>query len=1188
MLLPPLRHRRGGRVGGRRMSRKLHMIGNAHIDPVWLWQWPEGYQEVRATFQSAIDRLDEYPDFVFTCDSSLFFAWVEESDPELFARIKEHVSRRAASRWWAAGGSSRTATSPAASRSCARRSTASATCARSSGSRRRSARTWTRSATTRRSRRSCARAAATRTSSSARGRRRRSSRARSSGGSRPTARACSPTGSRTSTARRRTTSASTSRRRWRRCRTTTRTTPSSTASATTAAARRRRTSTRSRAMGLGSRARCGAFFDAAARRTASRPVVARRAPAPRAGLLHDATPGSSAGTAARRTCSSARRSGARSPTRSAFARIPHAELTERLEAPALQPVPRHARRLLDRARLRGRARPDRPRLVARGGRLQRRRPVDRPPDRDRARGAGDAAGRRLQPARVAAAGRRRAGVHLDARAGPSRRRRRGRAGADAADAAADDDERDARAGSPSRWCVPPLGYRTYRDPPRRRSRASRSPATDTHLENEHIRLELDPATGRIATARAQGERAPTWPRRPRGTPSSSTTAATPGATASPHTTASSASSSASAVRLLETGPVRAIVRVESRYGSSTLREDYVLSAGAAHVDVRVALDWHEPLKLLKLRYPDARSRPTAATFEIALRPRRARRRAATRSRARRGSTSRTAAAASPCINDAKYGYDVRRRRHRHQRRAQPGLGVARPARARGGRRLRVHGPGPADLPRPPRPARAATGATPASSRRAAELNQPPFALIETFHDGPLPQRSSFAADEGGDVVIDRAQGRRGRRLRSSCAPTSRPGSGGRGVELPLLDRDGRGRVRPARDQDVRAPARRASARRDGPARVVSSLDGDDWQLRGWLGDEWRWHVNKPWDAPGWLPARVPGSVLDDLDARRRAARPLPRAQQPARGVGAGARRGSTGGPCPARAASASRASTTRRRSSSTGRRSARHEGAFTPFEVERPRRGAAARGRRPRGAGERAAGGRDVAACACTRAGWATAGTSARAWSTRASGGRSTLDPPAERLPGRHARGRHRHRRGGRRGRAPRRLAASSGGRTGWASSASTTPGGFEVGFREVSFDGYALRRQRRRGAGARAGTGCRSTRSTACRGPRSSRTCSGLAARAGVNLLRVWGGGLIETPEFYELCDRLGLLVWQEFSQSSSGIESVPSDDPAFVAAMVADAREIVPRLRRHPSLAIWCGGNELDATTRRPCSRR
>src|SRR5215213_5093005 len=47
--------------------------------------------------------------------------------------------------------------------------------------------------------------------------------------------------------------------------------------------------------------------------------------------------------------------------------------------------------------------------------------------------------------------------------------------------------------------------------------------------------------------------------------------------------------------------------------------------------------------------------------------------------------------------------------------------------------------------------------------------------------------------------------------------------------------------------------------------MVTALDGgDDWQLKGFLGDEWRWHVNKPWDAPGWLPARVPGSVLDDL------------------------------------------------------------------------------------------------------------------------------------------------------------------------------------------------------------------------------------------------------------------------------------------------------------------------------------
>jgi alpha-mannosidase len=72
--------------------RLLHMIGNAHIDPVWLWQWQEGYQEVRATFQSAIDRMDEYPEFVFTCDSVCYLQWIEESDPELFEQIRARVA----------------------------------------------------------------------------------------------------------------------------------------------------------------------------------------------------------------------------------------------------------------------------------------------------------------------------------------------------------------------------------------------------------------------------------------------------------------------------------------------------------------------------------------------------------------------------------------------------------------------------------------------------------------------------------------------------------------------------------------------------------------------------------------------------------------------------------------------------------------------------------------------------------------------------------------------------------------------------------------------------------------------------------------------------------------------------------------------------------------------------------------
>lgn len=82
-------------------DRTLHMIGNAHLDPVWLWPWQEGYQEARATFASALDRMDEYPDFVFTCDQIVLLSWVEEQDPEMFARI---AARVAEGRWVNVGG----------------------------------------------------------------------------------------------------------------------------------------------------------------------------------------------------------------------------------------------------------------------------------------------------------------------------------------------------------------------------------------------------------------------------------------------------------------------------------------------------------------------------------------------------------------------------------------------------------------------------------------------------------------------------------------------------------------------------------------------------------------------------------------------------------------------------------------------------------------------------------------------------------------------------------------------------------------------------------------------------------------------------------------------------------------------------------------------------------------------------
>ncbi len=78
-------------TAGRR-ERLVYMIGNAHIDPVWLWQWQEGLHEVRATFRSALDRMDEYPEFIFTCDSVAYLEWVEAVDPELFKDIARRIA----------------------------------------------------------------------------------------------------------------------------------------------------------------------------------------------------------------------------------------------------------------------------------------------------------------------------------------------------------------------------------------------------------------------------------------------------------------------------------------------------------------------------------------------------------------------------------------------------------------------------------------------------------------------------------------------------------------------------------------------------------------------------------------------------------------------------------------------------------------------------------------------------------------------------------------------------------------------------------------------------------------------------------------------------------------------------------------------------------------------------------------
>lgn len=81
----------------------VHMVGNAHIDPVWRWRWQEGYAEVIATCRAAIDRMEDTPDFTFSRGAAATYAWIEEADPHLFAQIRRYVREgrwNVVNGWW--------------------------------------------------------------------------------------------------------------------------------------------------------------------------------------------------------------------------------------------------------------------------------------------------------------------------------------------------------------------------------------------------------------------------------------------------------------------------------------------------------------------------------------------------------------------------------------------------------------------------------------------------------------------------------------------------------------------------------------------------------------------------------------------------------------------------------------------------------------------------------------------------------------------------------------------------------------------------------------------------------------------------------------------------------------------------------------------------------------------------------
>jgi alpha-mannosidase len=745
-------------------ERVLHMIGNAHIDPVWLWQWPEGYQEVRATLRSAVDRLDEYPEFVFTMDSSLFLAWVEESDPELFERVRAHVADgrfQIVGGWWIEpdcnipGGESFVrqalygqrylhdrfgilATTGANMDSFGHNATIPQILARSGcdsyvflrpGPREMPLESpvfwW-----------------------------------ESPDGSRVLAyriphEYCAPKDDIGEHVERAIASL-----------------PDLDADVPVPswavfygvgdhgggptianleqikALNGRDDLPRLEPSSL----RC--FFDSLEAANGAYPIV-------RGELQHHAPGCYTSHSGIKRWNRLAENLLQRAEKWCAVADVlgaqpyPAAQLTEAwklvlfnqfhdtLAGTAIEPAYEDARDQLGHAssiaslafnravqsiaRRIGIEREEevRPVVVFNPHPWRLRTDVELEYTWTREQGhhvvddRGDAVPMQLtRPLTTMSAMRSRFVFPVD---------------------------------------VPPLGYRVYRV----RLGAIENEALDcstSRLENEHLLIEVDALTGRIAKLVVKA------------------TGADLAAPAGKHAVVIEDRSDTwghgverydrevgefecVSVELLECGPVRAIMRVESRYGSSTLREDYVLGAAAAYIDVRVALDWHEQLKLLKLRYPTSLDTETAR-YETPYGH--LERRADGHEEPGQSWVDVSADGRGlAVVNDAKYGYDVR-----------ACIGSAEQVKGADVAISAVRSPvwawhDPRELEQdgdfeymdqgrqtflvrlvPHAGDRRVAGVV----RLAAELNQPPFALIESPHDGPLPQRRSFVDDGEGDVV----------------------------------------------------------------------------------------------------------------------------------------------------------------------------------------------------------------------------------------------------------------------------------------------------------------------------------------------------------------------------------------------------------------------------------------------------
>jgi len=307
--------------------------------------------------------------------------------------------------------------------------------------------------------------------------------------------------------------------------------------------------------------------------------------------------------------------------------------------------------------------------------------------------------------------------------------------------------------------LPALGYRTYTMTPHAPGPA-KSPlhAAGTVLENQWIRLELDPVTGRIASlvlrdrgrdiadladpsrarARVVDDPSDTWSHRLLA-----------------YRDEIGAFESAS-VELIEAGPVRAMLRVDSTYGDSRLIEEFSLTATGDSVQVGVTLDWREQSKLLKLRFP-TRLVGSIAAYEIPYgaieRPANGEEEPGQRwidVSGRQPDADETYGLA--VFNDAKYGFDIRDAElgitaarspiYAHAEPKVPALGSRYKFQDQGLQRFNL-------ALAPHRGGWADAGLT----RRAMEFNQRPTVLVESAHTGSLPKEASYAAVEPANVVV---------------------------------------------------------------------------------------------------------------------------------------------------------------------------------------------------------------------------------------------------------------------------------------------------------------------------------------------------------------------------------------------------------------------------------------------------